>query len=227
MARQGFFLSPLVETSTDYLVLAAGREHLILRRAKSFALRTGRLGRWLWQSKFAVTFATLDTRQIRDAADLESMRPKPRQQFELLDLLQRNQPKPGAELASEGLLAKAPMQLTLANSEHKSLQITFGLVDSSWQGNGKQTGGVCFRVSSTGTPAALFERCLNPGEEQADRGPQAAQIALPDEVKSLVLETTCRADCGWAWSYWSQVSLRDQTPASSHETGQQDKAEKR
>jgi hypothetical protein len=169
----------------------------------------------------------LDTQPIRHVSDLESMPSKPRQQLELLGLLHRNQPKPDAELIPEGLLAKAPMQLTLVNSGHKSLEITFGLLGSSWQGNGKQTGGVCFRVSSTETPAPLFERCLNPREEQADRGPQAAQIALPDEAKSLVLETTCRAGCGWAWPYWSQVSLRDETSASSHETGQQDKAEKR
>jgi hypothetical protein len=50
----------------------------------------------------------------------------------------------------------------------------------------------------TERPAALFERCLNPKEEQADRRLQVVQIALLDGVRNLVLETACRADCGWA-----------------------------
>jgi hypothetical protein len=225
MARQGFLLSPLVETATDYFALAAGSEHVIHRRARSFGLRTGRLGRWLWQSKFAVTLATLDTQPIRHASDLESMPSKPRQQLELLDLLYQNHPKAGAELIPEGLLVHAPTELTLTNSGHRALKIAFGLVDSSWQGNERKTDGVCFRVSSTEQLGPLFQRCLNPREEQTDRGPQAAQIALPDEVKSLLLETTCRTDyCGWTWAYWGQVSLRDEPPVSGHETGQQDKA---
>jgi hypothetical protein len=115
--------------------------------------------------------------------------------------------------------------LTIETNRSKSLQIGFGVLDSAWQGEAK-TQGACFSVMEENSPTAMFSRCLNPREEQADRGEQTAEIALPDKVKSLVLETTCRnrADCGWAWSYWSQVSLRDESPTSSHETGQQDKA---
>jgi hypothetical protein len=90
MAREGFFLSPLIETGADYLALAVGMENVIPHRVKSFTLRSGLFGRWFWQSKFTVMFATLDSEHIRDNSDLRSMSSKPKQQLELLDLLSGN-----------------------------------------------------------------------------------------------------------------------------------------
>jgi hypothetical protein len=226
-AREGFFISPLIASGADYLAVAMGLPNENPRTVKSFLIRTGKWGGWLWHSKVAITLDVLDDVIIRDNADLKLMSSPLRSDIELLRIFYKSRTSANVVMIPQGLFAHAPARLTIETNRSKSLQIGFGILDSAWQTDGK-TQGVCFSVIDKTSPTALFGRCLNPREEQADRGPQVAQIALPDEAGSLVLETTCRAaDCGWAWSYWSQVLLRDEGQTSNHETGQQDKAVKR
>lgn len=206
MAREGFFISPLIENSIEYLALSIGLQGAIPHKVQSFAVRTEGWGRWLWRSTAAVTLAVLDDQPIRDATNLQELPSNIRQRIELLRLLSQNQPKPTAGMIPDGLLAHAPTQLKLETKGRKSLEISFGVLDSAWQKDAK-TDGVCFRVVSEKEPTALYERCLDPRETMSDRGLQTAEIALPD-VSSLSLETTCRIGCGWGWSYWSRVSLK-------------------
>jgi hypothetical protein len=230
MAREGFFISPAFESSQDYLALALGRlREENKRTVKSFLIRTDSFGDWLWDSKVTVTLDVLDDKIIRDNVDTKKiMSSSLRRNIELLQIFDRSRADSKVSMMPAGLFAHAPTWLTIETNRSKSLRIGFGILDSAWQGEAK-TQGACFSVMEGNSLTAMFSRCLNPMEEQADRGEQTAEIALPDEITSLVLGTTCRnrVDCGWPWSYWGQVSLRDESPTSSHETGQQDKIRNR
>lgn len=108
-------------------------------------------------------------------------------------------------MMAEGMLAHAPTTLNVPAGNSRTLNIGFGLIDGSWKGEGI-TDGVCFRVSAADSPSPLWERCLDPKQVAADRGPQEAEITLPDNVKSLTLETACGKNCAADWSYWRRIS---------------------
>ena len=75
----------------------------------------------------------------------------------------------------------------------------------SWSG-GNTTNGVCFRILDAEGKTALWERCLDPLKVEADRVGQKASVPLPAGTERIVLETDCRGDCGWDWSYWSEIT---------------------
>jgi hypothetical protein len=97
--------------------------------------------------------------------------------------------------------------LTVPTQGHRTLDIAFGILDGAWQGTG-QTDGVCFRILAQAVSVPLWQRCLDPKKALKDRGLQMATIEAPENTQELRLETECRGNCNWDWSYWGKISFR-------------------
>jgi hypothetical protein len=208
IAREGFFLSPTVETAEDYLALATGSSNMNPRKVKSFIVATNTLGRLLWKSHFTVTLSRLSDDALRRSTDRISLPPAYKNKTGLTAILYRNLPAgPGLRLVSEGLLAHAPKTLKVTTGGHTELNIAFGIQNGAWQGAG-ETNGVCFRVVAKDASAPIWERCLDPKARESDRGTQAVTIKVPAAAQELALETACRGDCAWDWSYWGRIDFR-------------------
>lgn len=207
IAREGFFLSPLIENLDDYLQLAFGMADANPRKVKSFVLATKMLERWLWDSHFTVTLSRLDDVALRRSANRNSLASNLENRLHLLEILKENQPGgPALRMVPEGLLAHAPKQLKVATGGRTQLDIAFGIQDGAWQGAG-QTNGVCFRVVADAASPPLWERCLDPKKQEADRSMHTATIVVPQGVQELLLETACRNGCAWDWSYWGRIAI--------------------
>ncbi len=120
-------------------------------------------------------------------------------------------------LDDEGLLwAHPPLRLSLSAARARaaagvagSLQVNFGIRDTAWQAE-PNTNGVCFRVIALigGTGETLFERCLDPFRQTADRGPQQATVMLPAApFDRLAFDTDPRGDRYRDWAYWSLTAV--------------------
>jgi hypothetical protein len=207
IAREGFFLSPTIATAAAYLELASGLAKTNPLKVRSFVIQPGTLGTWLWARQYVVTLDALDDEALRADLMKSQMTPRAKQRLELLSVLEM---APNAKLAMLpiGLLAHAPAKFSVSANSRRILDLGFGIVDGAWQGDAN-TDGVCFRVTVPGAPAPAWERCLDPKQTSADRGPQQATITLPEAADTVELETACRNDCGWDWSYWNRISLRE------------------
>jgi hypothetical protein len=204
IAREGFFLSPLIATAEGYLFLATGQASSIPQKVKSFVIQPGTLASWLWSNTFTVRLNVLEDDTLRAAVQSSEISPEVKRRTELASIVNLN-PSAKTAMLAEGMLAHAPTTLNVPAGKSHTLDIGFGLVDGSWKGEGN-TDGVCFRVKVAGSPSPLWERCLDPKQVAADRGPQEAEIALPDNAESLTLETACGKNCAWDWSYWRRIS---------------------
>ncbi len=115
------------------------------------------------------------------------------------------------------LFAHPPLTLTLsafgahaAAGEAAALLVSFGIDDAAWQGE-PNTNGVCFRIFINRGSAreALLDRCLDPFNQVADRGPQNAIVSLPDlPFDSLSFETDPRGNVYRDWAYWYGITAR-------------------
>lgn len=207
MISEGMVISPLVETTADYLMLAAGRmDAPSWRRPVSISFDSGLLGAAAYKREIAISFAPLSAAKLREATIGNAYVEAATRRMDLLQpLLTANPLKPPhLDLVAEGLLAHAPMSLRLAVTPGSRLRIAFGIRDGAWQGDAA-TDGVCFSVN-TSTGAPLYQRCLQPKSVAGDRGVQEAEIQIPPDVNALSLETTCMANCAWDWSYWSAAT---------------------
>lgn len=123
-----------------------------------------------------------------------------RRNVDLLIASNKMQP-PGLTKSVEGLFAHAPSSLSLP-VHAGDLRLGFGIRDAAWQG-AEKTNGVCF-VAKAGANI-LFQRCLNPASATADRGLQEAVVIIPANIGQVSLDTTCRENCAYDWSYWSSA----------------------
>jgi hypothetical protein len=91
-----------------------------------------------------------------------------------------------------------------------ALHVTYGIFKEAWS-DGRRTDGVCFRISvvPTGQRAqTLHERCLTPVERVGDRTDQQFETHVDiSRPVALVLETDCRRNCSWGWSYWRDIDV--------------------
>jgi hypothetical protein len=206
IARQGFFLSPLIDSGESFFSLSVGLVGTNRYKVESFVVRPGSFAKWLWKKTFTVSLGVLEDSALRSDVQLAKLGSAGKQRLELLTIMNRY---PTAELdfRTEVLLAPAPNQLAVGIQAERVLEVGFGILDQAWQGNAN-TDGVCFRVTAEGSSTLIWERCLDPKKVTADRGPQTAQIRLPELRAGVVIETSCWENCDWDWSYWSRVSLR-------------------
>lgn len=205
IAREGFFLSPSIPNAEAYVELAAGLGKTNPLKVKSFAIRPGRLAKWLWSKQFVVRLDAMKDDALRAGSVRSEMTPRARQRLELLSVVYQ---APDAKLGviPEGLLAHAPTKFSLPLQASRTLDVGFGIVDGAWKDDAN-TDGVCFRISTASAPTPLWERCLDPKRVAADRGPQQATITIPEAAGTVELETACGKNCFWDWSYWSRISL--------------------
>jgi hypothetical protein len=205
IAREGFFLSPTIASAEDYLELAGGLAETNPRKVKSFVIEPVMLAKWLWAKQFLVTLDAMQDDALRaDLANTE-MTSRAKQRLELLSVLEEARSARLAMLPI-GLFAHAPVKFSVRVDARRNLDVGFGIIDGAWQGDAS-TDGVCFRVTVPNAPTPAWERCLDPKQISADRGPQQATIMLPEVADTVELETACRVNCSWDWSYWSRISL--------------------
>jgi hypothetical protein len=206
MGREGFFLSPLVANAENYISLATGKAGSNPQKVKSFVIGAGSLARRLWSQSFTIRLGALDDNTLMAA---EEKKQPGREMRRKLDLVSVQNANPGVQVAlvASGMLAHAPTALNIPAAGHRTLDLGFGLLDEAWKGDAS-TDGVCFRLSAGGSISPLWQRCLDPKQVATDRGEQRAEIALPENVTSLTLETLCGKSCAWDWSYWREISLR-------------------
>ena len=67
MARAGFVLSPLVESTADFAALYGDATPLRERRVRSVSLSTGRGFQWLWQDAYSIAFTPVVVGQPDDS----------------------------------------------------------------------------------------------------------------------------------------------------------------
>jgi hypothetical protein len=60
IAREGFFLSPLIASAESYISLATGKAGSSPQKVKSIVIRGGILANWLWSQSLAVRLDVLD-----------------------------------------------------------------------------------------------------------------------------------------------------------------------
>lgn len=215
IAREGFVLSPYVATANSYARLALGRfDELAPLRVTEMRLEVGALGRMMYEPDVAMRIRPLDPAALGSqppasasavVATLDAQKVFER----LLASKPSSVPDINVGLGPEGLFAHAPSRLSMS-AEADRLAIGFGLRDGAWQ-NGAATNGVCFRVlaeTEGGGEKPVWERCLRPLTDPADRGAQTAEVALPPSSGPIryAFETDCIGDCRWDWSYWSRVT---------------------
>ncbi|MCI1001181.1 hypothetical protein HWD97_13935 [Ochrobactrum sp. C6C9] len=207
MLSEGLMVSPLVKSPSDYLLVSTGHlEAGALQKAKSVMVRAGFGGILAYRSDIDIQFSILDNKALRDGykgklADFYF------EQQKNLSLLLENNPihDPTVIKVPEGLLAHAPTILNLPVSSSRRLDISFGIREGAWR-DGGQTNGVCFSVQAASSK--IFERCLKPVENEADRPEQNATVELPSGTEAISLETSCIGACAWDWSYWARAVPR-------------------
>lgn len=206
IAREGFLLSPLIESGDKFFALSAGLANTSSVKVKSFSVRSGTLAQWLWDKTFTVRLDAMAEDALRADIKMSGLGPGGKQELELLSVMDRH-PDANLALLPEGMLAHAPTKLTVPTEGDHMLEIAFGILDNAWKGDAN-TDGVCFQVSDPVSSMRIWERCLDPKQTSADRGPQQARITLPEGTTGIVLETICGKHCAWDWSYWRRISLR-------------------
>lgn len=208
MAREGFMLSPLITTANDFLLLALGQmDHPAWKRPKSIRVQSSSLETLAYKDDISVTFTPLSASTLASEAANNSFAKTALEQANNLERLLASNRLVASTVAviPEGLLAHAPTKLVLPVQSGKTLLLGFGMRDGSWK-EGGQTNGVCFAVKSA--HATLFERCLDPRASTKDRGPQSASLTIPADTQNVTLETSCRENCAWDWSYWNKAVIQ-------------------
>jgi len=117
-----------------------------------------------------------------------------------------------------GVFAHAPAQFFLpVHKQQEILNFGFGILPGAYA-DGNRTHGVLFKVwlqAADGRKTLLWSRMLNPLDQARDRGAQHDQVRfLAPGGARLVLETDPAGDVRWDWSYWEDVSLGDEAPAT-------------
>ncbi|QYA03980.1 hypothetical protein [Rhizobium sp. B21/90] len=206
MAAEGFLISPLVSTPSDYLIVSTGHsQEAHLQTAKSVAVGESASVRLAFQSDINVEFTPLNNDALK-RADSGALVSQKLTELKRLELLVANNPLNGQTLAAvpEGILAHAPSKLSIPVVSGANLKLAFGMRAGSWK-DGGQTDGVCF--VATAVTSTLMQKCLDPVKNSDDRIEQAQIIAIPEGVSTIELRTDCGKTCTWDWSYWSEVSL--------------------
>lgn len=204
MARNGFLLSPLVETADQFARLPA-RDESVSR----FAITAIGRPAGAFEDAIGVRLKrlTIDGENERpselDMAVLSRLRT-------LRALAASAGSIPGQERAQilpDGkALAHAPTTLSLPVPENmEELSFSYGILDGAWA-DGRETDGACFRVSTGET--VLHEACLDPKRIADDRKPRTVSIAVPADASHIFFQTLPRENTDWDWTYWSDVQFK-------------------
>jgi hypothetical protein len=122
------------------------------------------------------------------------------------------------------MLAHAPGKLTLdVPNGARSIRGEYGFMRGAYEGGGA-TDGVVFRLLSDGGSSGsqvLWEKWLRPLTNPQDRGILSFRVAIPDDVRRLVLQTDAgpSGNNSWDWSVWSGVIFESERAPGEARTG--------
>jgi hypothetical protein len=207
IAREGFVVSPLVRTASDYLLLADGVSAERIAPVRAIRVFAGFAGNLTHDQQFTFTVRRIDRARLAAAHDESPAAATSfarTRAFETI-IAAAGGSNPGFRVIAAGLYAHAPRRFPVDTAGSSSLAVSFGMRRGSWSGNAEGNG-VCFRVLDREGNKAIWERCLDPVGSEADRTPQRETIELPAGTERVMLETDCRGDCRWDWSYWSEIA---------------------
>ena len=203
LAAGGFLLSPMVDDPSSFALLALGESDDLVGKSITDAVIGGSSATSLfYEPDIAIELQPIT---LKDVAPSGEARP-------FADALNQRRPwrqmvRRIAQVANfdgERLSAPAPTALDIPIAGARHLRLGFGIEDGAWTTG--QVKGVCFAVQgSAGGAAPLWQRCLDPHDIAADRGPQTAEVDLPDGLETASVATTCLQSCDWGWSYWNDI----------------------
>jgi len=207
MARDGFLLSPLVEATPQWALLASRDPPSPDADVTAVVVAPEWGGRRFHRAAVAVSLSRLRF-PAEDVSRITALRP--------LVALAEAEVRSGSAVrfgagpgGGDVLRADAPSEIAIAVAPGVGhVRLGFGILDGAWQGGGA-TDGVVFRASAvaSGRSLSLWSRTLDPLNQPADRGPQSADVALPaGPIDTVLLATEPGATSAWDWAYWSDVT---------------------
>ncbi len=167
--------------------------------------------RWLFEPTASVVLARLAVAPAQD----EPIAPELAQLLDRRDAASRfamsvTDKEQHVEARGTLLFAHAPSAPGIVLTAPTTLHVRYGIMDSAWTPP-QHTDGACFvikTVAPDGQATPLYEHCLMPLEQEADRGEHEATVHVQTSTPvRLVLETDCHQNCSWDWSYWKDIEL--------------------
>ena len=207
LAAEGFLLSPMIDDPSSFALLALGENTDLDAKAITDATIGGSPATRLFYEPLVVI--DLQAVVLKNIAPSDEARP-------LADELERRRPwrqmarrvAQAANFDGERLSAPAPTALNIPVAGARHLHLGFGIEDGAWKTG--QVKPICFAVRGLSEGSALlWQRCLDPRSTATDRGPQKADVDLPDDLKTATVTTSCPESCDWGWSYWNDIQPRD------------------
>jgi hypothetical protein len=233
MARTGFLISPLVVTNWDMLQLYAEgvrdqrsgvREQVLTpdpsrlspfcRRVVSFAVRADAAYWPCFRPDIRMTLARIPNlvSQSMPATELNRLRYP---SFQVLpDEVYSSTMVEVVECEGREVLMVHPdgeMRIAIP-SGGRHLSAHFGILPRAYQTG--TTDGVRFIVEhhpTDGPCQVLFDRYLDPRQNQGDRGLQSLAVALPDGCSGNLLFKTGNLpgkNLEWDWSFWADIQVK-------------------
>ncbi|MCA0202430.1 MAG: hypothetical protein LCH56_16645, partial [Proteobacteria bacterium] len=204
MTGSGFLLSPLVET-TDQFVLLPARDESIAR----FSITAVGRPAGAFENQIGVRLKRLTIAGENEQASELNMATLSRLRT-MRALAASAGAIPGqkkAQILPDGkALAHAPTRLSLKVPEGATeLDFSYGILDGAWA-DGRDGDGACFRVSAG--EVTLHDACLDPKRINDDRMPKSAHLALPAGTPRLFFDTIARENTDWDWTYWSEIQFK-------------------
>ena len=204
LAEEGFLLSPMIEGADGFADLAFGRGGDIgAPVVTAFTVGGSRWAGLFYDPMLSVEFRPVTVPAIVPSPDARGLADDLAHDLAWRRLA--SEIGRGGQLDGDRLSAPAPTALSIPVAGARRLRLGFGLSDGAWTEGA--TRGVCFSVAAAGDAGApLWRRCLDPKEVPADRGPQSAEVDLPEGLAAVSVATACPKSCDWGWSYWSDIT---------------------
>ena len=199
----GFLLSPLVDDPSSFALLALGESDDLVGKSITEAVIGGSSAtRLFYEPDVAIALQPLTLKNVASSREAQPFADELNQRRPWRQMVRRIAQV--ANFDGERLSAPAPTALDIPVAGARRLHLGFGIEDGAWTTG--QVKGVCFAVQEAGGEAApLWQRCLDPHDIAADRGPQTAEVDLPNGLETVKVATTCLQSCDWGWSYWNDI----------------------
>lgn len=213
IARSGFLLSPLIESSLAFAAVATDRwaavEHL---RVVAFRIDTlVQSRRKFYGEAFYYTSALLRIEAGAARGRSDNLETAFRRQV-LTHAMATLSPVKAPLVVAQGadLFFHAPAEVKLSVQSASLVRAKFAIRAGAWS-LGRATDGVCFRISAgsqDGVFRKLLDRCLDPVSRPEDRFEQSVEVPVGlVSAGTLVFATDCRTNCNWDWSYWTDIDI--------------------
>ncbi|WP_428249908.1 hypothetical protein [Ferrovibrio sp.] len=216
LARQGFLLSPYVETVADLHALTSPDYAPVraMSAVKSVTFTVEPNYTVFYADTIGVTFSKLDLAGPADRSN--ALVGEPRRLFELKQLrAATSQSNLYVRLLAEDgrqvLLAHAPTQIERrVPAGSRAVEVTFGIRREVWTAT-PPGDGVTFSligIAADGSRRPLFTKHVAPSQNPADRIMHVAKVALPDGCCERIVFDTGFGPAGngsYDHSYWADV----------------------